>query len=69
MNKTAILLVIVGTTLAIVTGATAVIVPYVHAAQSCNQPGGVVNACVNANVAKNNICVGVLAHSTRCTVG
>jgi hypothetical protein len=39
----------------------------VNAAQSCNQPGGVVAACVNANVAKNNICVGVISRSDRCT--
>jgi hypothetical protein len=37
------------------------------AAQSCQQPGGVVAACVNANVAKNNICVGVISQSDRCT--
>lgn len=39
----------------------------VFAAQSCNQPGGVVAACVNANVAKNNICVGVISQNDRCT--
>jgi hypothetical protein len=37
------------------------------ARQSCNQPGGVVAACVNANVAKNNICVGVISQNDRCT--
>ena len=37
------------------------------ARQGCQQPGGVVAACVNANVAKNNICVGVIADSQRCT--
>jgi hypothetical protein len=39
----------------------------VFAAQSCQQPSGVVDACVNANVAKNNICVGVISKSDRCT--
>lgn len=39
---------------------------------SCEQngPGDTlveVNACVNANVEKNNICVGVIAESQRCT--
>ncbi len=38
----------------------------VFAAQSCQQPGGVVAACVNANVAKNNICVGVISKSQNC---
>jgi hypothetical protein len=37
------------------------------ARQSCNQPGDLIAACVNANVEKNNICVGVLADSSRCT--
>jgi len=37
------------------------------ARQGCQQPGGVLAACVNANVAKNNICVGVIADSQRCT--
>ena len=35
--------------------------------QGCQQTDGVVAACVNANVAKNNICVGVIADSQRCT--
>ena len=37
------------------------------ARQGCQQPGGVVAACVNANVAKNNICVGVISTNDRCT--
>jgi len=38
------------------------------AAQSCSQKGGdiTVNACVNADVTKNNICVGVLTETQRC---
>ena len=37
------------------------------ARQTCNQPDTLIAACVNANVAKNNICVGVLSETQRCT--
>ena len=58
-----------GTTLAFAMAATVTSSTYAHAAQSCSQKGGyiTVNACVNANVAKNNICVGVISKSDRCT--
>ena len=42
-------------------------IPNAHAAQSCQQRNNVVGACVNANVAKNNICVGGISQSDRCT--
>ena len=35
--------------------------------QSCNQGDTVVATCVNANVAKNNICVGAISQSDRYT--
>ena len=51
-----------------VSAVAALTIPQIaDAAQSCNQPGGVVAACVNANVERNNICVGVLSRSDRCT--
>jgi hypothetical protein len=51
-----------------VSAVAAITIPQIaNAAQSCNQPGGVVAACVNADVSKNNICVGVISRSDRCT--
>jgi hypothetical protein len=35
--------------------------------QNCNQDDTLIAACVNANVEKNNICVGVLADRQGCT--
>jgi hypothetical protein len=65
----AALIAILGTTLIFATAAIVTTAPYAHARQSCDQKGGdiTVNACVNANVAKNNICVGVISKSDRCT--
>ena len=38
------------------------------ARQTCNQDDTLIAACVNANVEKNNICVGVLQETQRCQV-
>jgi hypothetical protein len=37
------------------------------ARQTCNQDDTLIAACVNANVEKNNICVGVISENDRCT--
>ncbi len=36
------------------------------ARQKCNQDDTLIAACVNANVEKNNICVGILQETVPC---